>query len=61
MSMPKLWKTNFNKFLKIFIVFLIIFTWIFSGWPQIWQNPPTPLDKYLSEPFPPKIQEAQVL
>lgn len=27
----------------------MVFAWIFSGWPQIWQNPP----------IPPKIQEAQ--
>jgi len=40
---------NFNKFLKISIIFLIISAWIFSGFPQIWQNPR----------IPPKIQEAQ--
>ena len=28
---------HFNKFLKVSIVFLVIFSWIFSGWPQIWQ------------------------
>ena len=26
-----------NKFLRISIVFLVIFAWIFSGWPKIWQ------------------------
>ena len=46
MSRVKLWTT---KFLKISIIFLIIFGWIFSGFPPIWQNPP----------FPPGIQVAQ--
>jgi hypothetical protein len=27
---------DFNKFLKTFIVFLLVFSWIFSGWPRIW-------------------------
>ena len=40
---------NISKILKYFLVFVLITGWIFSGWPQIWQNPP----------FPPKIQEAQ--
>jgi hypothetical protein len=40
---------HFSKFLKISIILLIIFTWIFSGWSQIWQN----------SRIPPKIQEAQ--
>lgn len=31
------------------MIFIIITGWIFSGWPQIWNNPP----------FPPKIQQAQ--
>jgi hypothetical protein len=41
----------FSKFLKILIIFLIIFTWIFSGWSQIWQNPR----------IPPEIQEARAI
>jgi len=41
------WIKKLPKFLsKVFIVFLI-FVWIFSGWPRIWQNPR----------IPPKIQE----
>jgi hypothetical protein len=40
---------NFSKFLKISIIFLIIFSWIFSGFPAIWQNPR----------IPPEIQKAQ--
>ena len=34
---------------KIFLVFILVFCWLFSGWPQIWHNPP----------FPPKIKIAQ--
>ena len=41
----KLW-INFSK---IMLVATIIFAWIFSGWPQIWQKPA----------IPPKIQVAQ--
>ena len=40
---------GFNKVLKIFIIFLVIFSWIFSGWPRIWQKPP----------IPPEVQEAK--
>jgi len=39
---------SFKKFLKISIIFLVITGWLFSGFPQIWQNPR----------IPPKIQEA---
>ena len=35
---------KFYKFLKISIIFLIIFAWIFSGFPRIWQNPRIPLN-----------------
>lgn len=42
--------TAVRIFRSIF-VFVLAFGWIFSGWPQIWQNPP----------FPPKIQEAKAL
>jgi len=38
-----------KKFIKITIIFLIITSWIFSGWPRIWQNPP----------IPPKIKEVK--
>jgi len=31
------------------LVFIVCGTWVFSGWPQIWHNPP----------FPPKVQEAR--
>lgn len=37
-----------SKILKSFLIALLITAWIFSGWPQIWQNPR----------IPPKIQEA---
>jgi len=33
---------NFSKSLKISIIFLIIFAWIFSGFPRIWHNPRIP-------------------
>ncbi len=31
-----------SKFLRISIIFLVIFAWIFSGFPRIWNNPPIP-------------------
>jgi len=34
-----------KKFLRGFLIFLIVFSWIFSGWPRIFN-------------FPPKIQKA---
>ena len=47
---------RFNKvkkaslhFLKFAFLMGLIFTWIFSGWPQIWQNPP----------IPPEVEEAR--
>ena len=40
---------DFDKFLKIFIVFLLVFCWIFSGWPVIWKNPR----------IPPEVKEAK--
>jgi hypothetical protein len=40
-------KKTSNFLPKIFVVFLV-FVWIFSGWPQIWQNPR----------IPPEIKEA---
>ena len=41
-------RTMLKKFSKFLLVFVIITGWIFSGWPQIWNNPS----------FPPEIQEA---
>ena len=32
------------KLLKNFFIFILIFTWIFSGRPQIWNNPRIPPD-----------------
>lgn len=37
------------KTLRTLLIFLILSSWFFSGWPPIWQNPR----------FPPKIQEAR--
>jgi len=42
-------KFKIKKLLIFFVVFLTITTWLFSGWPQIWQNPQIPA----------KIQETQ--
>ncbi len=36
-----------KEILKKFLVFTLVILWIFSGWPQVWQNPT----------FPPKIQK----
>ncbi len=38
-----------KQILRKFLILLLIFSWIFSSWPPIWNNPP----------FPPKIQQAQ--
>ena len=56
------------KILKFLLIFILIIGWLFNyppflyenlGGLRIWQNPPAPLDKYLSGPFPPKVQVAQ--
>jgi hypothetical protein len=39
MSIPKLWKSKFSKISRFLLIFLLIFAWIFSGWPRIWQKP----------------------
>jgi hypothetical protein len=39
---------NLKKFLIFCVIFLIMGGWMFSGWPQIWQNPP----------IPPEVQKA---
>ena len=38
-----------KHFLRKIFIFVLIFTWIFSGWPRVWQNPP----------FPPEIKETR--
>src|SRR3989338_5888357 len=35
-------KNKSRDFSAKFLIFSLIFYWIFSGWPQIWQNPPFP-------------------
>jgi hypothetical protein len=40
-------KLNKKWFKCRLFIFFLIFCWVFSGWPQIWQNPS----------FPPKVQE----
>jgi hypothetical protein len=39
-----------GKFLQVSVVFLVIFGWIFSGWPQIWQKPAIPPSARRSPP-----------
>ena len=41
----------FGKLRKI-LIFLLIFAWTFSGWPQVWQNPriPPKINKALAAP-----------
>jgi len=43
-----------KKFLLKTLVFLLIFTWLFSGWPRIW-----PLDELGTSKIriPPEVQE----
>lgn len=38
-----------KKFAKFILIFAVIFSWVFGGWPQIWQNPR----------IPPEIQEVK--
>jgi len=45
MSSIKMWISKMSKIAtisKFLLIFLLITGWIFSGWPQIWQNPPIP-------------------
>ncbi|MFY9461677.1 MAG: hypothetical protein WAP51_00550 [Candidatus Sungiibacteriota bacterium] len=42
-------KSLILKIPRFFLVSILVFSWVFSGWPQIWHN----------LPFPPKIQKAQ--
>jgi len=47
---------SFPKILKNTTVFLIIFAWVFSGWPQIWPLGESGVDKVR---IPPEIYKAQ--
>jgi len=38
-----------RKFSQFILILVIFFGWVFSGWPQIWHNPP----------FPPKVEQAR--
>lgn len=44
-------KAQFYKVFRNAVVFTIIFGWLFSGWPQVWQNPA----------FPPKTEGVKAL
>ncbi|MCP6718037.1 MAG: hypothetical protein KJI70_00615 [Patescibacteria group bacterium] len=47
--MTKLVKNKLGNFLLTCLIFLLTISWLFSGQPRIWQNPP----------FPPEVQKAQ--
>jgi|GEM_PF-3785517 len=51
MSRSKLGINKFSKISRFLLIFLLVFSWIFSGWPRIWQKPA----------IPPKIQEVRAL
>ena len=40
--MAKIVKNNLGNFLVVLVIFALVTSWIFSGWPQIWQEPPVP-------------------
>jgi len=40
--MFKIVKNNFGNFLFKSFIFLLVFVWIFSGWPRIWKSPSIP-------------------
>ncbi|HUW71874.1 MAG TPA: hypothetical protein VMV66_01620 [Candidatus Humimicrobiaceae bacterium] len=40
--MVKVVKNNFGNFLVVLVIFTLVTGWVFSGWPQIWRNPPIP-------------------
>lgn len=44
-------KSKLIKPVRFLLVIVLVFTWVFSAWPPVWQNPP----------FPPEIQEARAL
>src|SRR3989344_4805846 len=35
-------KSVILKISRFSLVTILVFSWIFSGWPQIWHNPPIP-------------------
>jgi len=35
-------KRRLKKSLKIFFIFILTTSWLFAGWPQIWENPKIP-------------------
>ena len=49
MSSTKLWKTKIPRIAQSLLIFILVISWIFSGWPQVWNNPS----------FPPKIEQAR--
>jgi len=49
MSSIWLWKTKLPKIARFLLIFVLAASWLFSGFPSIWQNPR----------IPPKIREAR--
>jgi len=49
--MARIIKNTLGNFLVMSIIFALVATWFYSGWPRIWQNPP----------IPPKINEAKTI
>ncbi|HDZ54480.1 hypothetical protein LCGC14_0103060 [marine sediment metagenome] len=45
--MAKIVKNKLGNFLAICLILLMVAGWIFSGWPQVWHDPP----------FPPKVED----
>jgi len=42
MSRARLWKSKLFKISQFLLIFILIFLWLFSGFPRIWQNPSFP-------------------
>ena len=40
--MKKIFKNNFNNILTGLLIFSVMTSWIFSGWPSVWNNPRIP-------------------
>jgi len=41
MPSSELWKNKFVKISKFILIFAVIFSWMFSGWPRIWPFGPS--------------------
>ncbi|XOB40392.1 MAG: IPT/TIG domain-containing protein [Candidatus Nealsonbacteria bacterium] len=41
-KIAKIVKNSSGNFLIVWLIFLLVAGWVFSGWPRIWQEPPVP-------------------